>query len=169
MLLICSVLHHLPIRNLPMSSTPFETDLRADRRLRCLLMVLASGLHLAGAVLLLNMRLPAGVHVLLLTAWVCMCARDWRYQLRAYRRVTAIRIQDSGHIETVGPGGLVEPVRLLGGSVVLPQIAWLRLAFADRSCYGELLAGDACRSTAWHRLQLGWRQHGARFGQPDRS
>lgn len=152
-----------------MSSTPCETDLRADPLLRCLLMTIASGLHLAGVGLLSQMPIPAGARAVLLSAWFCMCARDWRNQLRAYRRVAAIRIRGSGQIEAVGSGGRVEPARLLAGSVVLPQIAWLRLAFADRSCYGELLAGDASRSTAWHWLQLGWQQHGARFGQPDRS
>lgn len=152
-----------------MSSTPCATDLWIDRRLRRLLMLLVSVLHLAGAALLLLLPLSAGLRALLIAAWACLCLRDWRKQLRGYSRVAAIRLRDSGLVETIDPAGQAEPVRLLDGSIVLPRLAWLRLAFADRGSYGELLAGDACRSAAWHRLQLAWRQHGARFGQPDRS
>lgn len=134
-----------------------------------MLMVTASVLHLAGLVLLLLMPLPAVVRVLVIPGWLWMCVHDWRSQLRAYRRVTVIRIQVTGRIETIGPCGQIEPVRLLGGSLVLPRIAWLRFEFADRSRYGELLAGDSFRSAGWHWLQLSWRQHGVRFGQPERS
>lgn len=134
-----------------------------------MLMVTASVLHLAGLVLLLLMPLPAVVRVLVIPGWLWICVNDWRSQLRAYRRVTVIRIQVTGRIETIGPSGQMEPVRLLCGSLVLPRIAWLRFEFADRSRYGELLAGDSCRCAGWHWLQLGWRQHGSRFGQPERS
>ncbi len=169
MLLICWGMLRLPIRDLPMSSTPSVTDLRPDWLLRSVLLVFASLMQLAGLVLLLLMPLPAGVRALLILGWSWMCVHDWRSQLRAYRRVAAIRIQVTGLIETIRPGGYAEPVRLLGGSLVLPRIAWLRLEFADRSRYGELLAGDSRLCPGWHWLQLSWRQHGPRFGQPDRS
>lgn len=169
MLLICWGLLRPQIRNSPMSSTPSATDLRPDRLLRSLLLAIASVLHLAGLVLLLLMPLPAGVRALIILSWSWLCVHEWRSQLRAYRRVTAIRIQVTGRIETIGPGGGAEPVRVLGGSFVLPRIAWLRLEFADHSRYGELLAGDPCLCAGWHWLQLSWRQHGPRFGQPDRS
>lgn len=152
-----------------MSSTPSVPDLRPDWLLRSLLLVTASLLHLAGMALLLLMPLPAGVRALMILGWLWLCAHDWRSQRRAFRRVTAIRVQVTGRIETIGPSGQMEPVRLLGGSLVLPRIAWLRFEFADRSHYAELLAGDSCRCAGWHWLQLSWRQHGARFGQPERS
>jgi hypothetical protein len=126
-------------------------------------------LQLAGLMVLLLMPLPAGLRALMIPGWSWLCVHDWRNQLRAYRRVTVIRIQVTGRIETIGRSGQMEPVRLLGGSLVLPRIAWLRLEFADGSRYGELLAGDSCRCAGWHWLQLGWRQHGLRFGQPERS
>ncbi len=105
----------------------------------------------------------------MIIGWLWMCVHDWRTQLRAYRRVAAIRIQVSGRIECIGPCGHTEPLRLLGGSLVLPRIAWLRFEFEDHSRYGELLVGDSRLCAGWHWLQLSWRQHGARFGQPDRS
>ena len=169
LLLICWGLLCPQIRNSPMSSTPSATDLRPDWLLRSLLLVIASVLHLAGLVLLLVMPLSPGICALMIVAWSWLCVHEWRSQLRAYRRVTAIRIQVTGRIETIGPGGAAEPVRLLGGSLVLPGIAWLRLEFADHSHYGELLAGDRSRCASRHWLQLSWRQHGPRFGQPDRS
>jgi hypothetical protein len=169
LLLICSELLCPPIRNLPMSSAPSVTDLRPDLLWRSLLLALVSLMHLAGMMLLLLLPLPTGVLALLAFGWARMCVHDWRNQLRAYGRVAAIRVQATGHIESIGPYGNAEPVRLLGGSFVLPRVAWLRLEFADCSRYGELLVGDRCLDSAWHWLQLNWRQHGARFGQPDRS
>jgi hypothetical protein len=134
-----------------------------------LLLLTASVMHLAGFVLLVLLPLPAGVRALMILCWLCVCVQEWRSQLRAYRRVAAIRIQVTGRIETIGPCGHTEAVRLLGGSLILPRFAWLRLEFADRSRYGELLAGDSCLCAGWHWLQLNSRQHGVRFGQPDRS
>jgi hypothetical protein len=148
---------------------PSVTDLRPDRLLRSLLLLAASVMQLAGVALLFHMPLPYGVRALMLVAWMWICVYDWRSQLRAYRRVAAIRIQVTGRIDTIRPGGQTEPVRLLGGSLVLPRIAWLRLEFADRSHYAELLTGDSRLCAGWHWLQLSWRQHGLRFGQPDRS
>ncbi len=169
MLLICWELLCPRIRNSPMSSTPSVTDLRPDWLLRSLLLVFAALMHVAGLVLLLRMPLPAGLCALMILGWSCVCVHDWRNQLRAYRRVAAIRIQGTGRIEIIDPRGHTEPVRLLAGSFVLPRVAWLRLEFADRSHYGELLSGESCLCAAWHWLQLSWRQRGARFGQPDRS
>jgi hypothetical protein len=168
-LLICWGPGRLQMRKSPISFTPSVADLQPDRLLRLLLLIFAAILHLAGFVLLLGTPLPGGALVLLVLAWSWLCLRDWRNQLRAYRRVAAIRICSDGCIETVDMHGQTERVQLRAGSLILPRVAWLRLEFADRSHFGELLSGDARRCARWHWLQLASRQHGARFGRPDRS
>ena len=102
---------------------------------------------------------------------VCIgCARqEWTRQERGYGRVESIRVHEDGHLECVDPAGAVEPVRLLGGSLVLPRIAWLRIQFADGSHYGELLSGNPARHADWHGLQLIRMQCSVRFGRHDRS
>ncbi len=169
LLLICWGPGRPQMHNSPKSSTLSATDLQPDWLLRLLLLIVAAILHLAGFVLLLMTPLPGGIFVLLTLAWAWLCLRDWRDQFRAYGRVAAIRICSDGGIETVDIHGKTETVRLLAGSLILPRIAWLRLEFANGRHFGELLSGDARRCARWHWLQLASRQHGARFGRPDRS
>jgi hypothetical protein len=110
------------------------------------------------------------VPTLLLVACCVVCARkEWIRQERGYRRVESIRIHEDGCLECVAFSGTVEPVRLLGGSIVLPRLAWLRVQFADGSHYGELLSGDVATDPDWHGLQLIRMQCSVHFGRTDRS
>lgn len=107
--------------------------------------------------------------LLLLALWIALGRHEWRRQVTGFRRVTSIRIHENGALESIDARGTVEALQLLGGSVVLRRMAWLRLKFADGSHYGELLCGDTDRNPGWHGLQLTWAQCGHRFGRLDPS
>jgi hypothetical protein len=146
---------------------PYAVQIEPDSRLRCLSLCCGLLLYLAGAVLLLGIPLGILSRLLILALWFALGANEWRRQKQGFGRVAGIRIRENGALECIDAQGTAEAVRLMGGSFVLPRLAWLRVKFADGSHYGELLAGDTDRDPGWHGLQLVWAQCGHRFGRLD--
>jgi hypothetical protein len=146
---------------------PFAVQIHPDRRLRAVPQVCGFLIYALGVSLLLMLAIETLPKLALMAFCIVAAQNEWRRQFRGYRRVEAIRIHEDGMLECVGAGGTIEQVSLLGGSIVLPRLAWLRIKFADGSHYGELLSGDPARHPDWHRLQLIRMQCGVRFGRTD--
>jgi hypothetical protein len=146
---------------------PFAVRIVPDARLRCLSLCGGLLLYLVGAALLIGLPLAILPRLAMLTLWIAFAGNEWRRQAKGFKRVAGIRIHESGALEGIDARGNVEAVHLMGGSLVLSRLAWLRLKFADGSHYGELLAGDTERDPGWHGLQLTWAQCGCRFGRLD--
>jgi hypothetical protein len=148
---------------------PYVVQIHPDRRLRVLPQVCGVLLYAVGAALLLVVAIDTLPKLLLIACCFACARKEWRQQARGYGRVETIRIHEDGRLECVASSGTVQSVRLLGGSMVLPRHAWLRIQFADGSHYGELLSGDPARHPDWHGLQLIRMQCSVRFGRTDRS
>jgi hypothetical protein len=148
---------------------PYVVQIHPDHRLRILPQVCCILLYAIGAVLLLVVAIDTLPKLLLIAICFACARKEWIRQERGYGRVESIRIHEDGRLECVAYSGTVEPVRLLGGSMVLPRHAWLRMQFADGSHYGELLSGDPDTHPDWHGLQLIRMQCGVHFGRTDRS
>jgi hypothetical protein len=127
----------------------------------------AAVLHAAGTLILIGLHMTPFGKVLLLAAWLWLSVGDWRRQLGAYRLVSRIRISSDGAIEGIAADGRRQPLRLRGGSFVLPQFAWLSLESPRHLRYAELLLARNCPAADWHWLQLVGRQQGRRFGRID--
>ncbi len=80
---------------------------------------------------------------------------------QGYRRCQRIRIDHTGHVVVVAPDGCCVQATLLSGSLVLANVAWLRIESATGRRYFEPLRGRARQSVQWRRLQVIWRHLGA--------
>ncbi len=124
---------------------------------------------ITGLVLILLLPLAPVVRILLSCAWLGDNIRECRSLLRGAARLQLIKLDAVGNIAAITADGRSEPLILLSGSIVLSLLAWLRVRFADGSCYGELLRGNPARDLEWQRLQLIWRHSRTGLGRQDGS
>ena len=143
------------------ASTSYSAEIRPDRRLRRVVLVTGALLFLAGLALVPFVAVATVLKIVLAVAWVGLCGREWWALRRAYAAGGALRIAAGGEVERRSRDGTWEPARLCAGSVVLPRIAWLRIAPRGAPPYAELVWPETCRSEDWRRLQVIWRHIGA--------
>ena len=88
-----------------------------------------------------------------------------RYELvnieRGFELCSAVRLSSGGEIAVLNNDQEWLPVTLQTGSVVLQNLAWLRLQADSGDNFVELLRGNARQSHQWRRLQVIWRHIGA--------
>ena len=141
-----------------MSSTVYEAELAPDDRLRAGLLAFACGAALTGLLLVLLLPVTAPFKAALGLCWLLAAVAELAALRRGMRRIYRIRIRSDGSVLAVGRTGTLQRMALLPGSVVLDQLAWLRLRFADGLRGGELLAGHAAENEQWRRFLVIWRQ-----------
>jgi hypothetical protein len=116
---------------------------------------LISGLGLAltggGLVLLLPLDLPA--RLLALLGWFWWSSRELLTYCRVYARWSACKLSADGEIRLIGDDECCAAT-LLPGSIVLSEVAWLRLRAENGDVWGELVAGKHRESKDWRRLQV---------------
>ena len=144
-----------------MSSNSYSTCLTPDPWLRIGILTSGRLLVAVGLVLVLTFELDAAMRAVICLVWVA----GGRYELvqieRGFESLTAIRLSSGGEIAILNNDQEWLPVTLQTGSVVLRNIAWLRLRAANGDNFVELLRGDARQSQDWRRLQVIWRHIGA--------
>jgi hypothetical protein len=147
-----------------MSLVLLETRLVPDSRLRFLVQIAGCVLLAIGLMLVVCLPLNPGWRVAIGAIWVCDVCREL-INLRTFAaRMHSVRLDQTGRIVADGPNG-EEELFLLGGSMVMPRIAWLRFRFAD-NCRGvELFRGNVDKDPHWQRFQMIWRQSGGAFGR----
>lgn len=106
-------------------------------------MLVIAGLDLSG-----SRRIAAAV------LWLATSLREFWIIGRAYGRFGAIRIDAGGEVELSCRGGGRVRASLLGGSVILARLAWLRFRTDDGWRHAELLRRNAGPGEAWRRLQV---------------
>lgn len=153
-----------------MSSNEFSAELLPDARLRNVVMISGASAALAGFVLIMQMPLHAVMGSILAIAWTVHCGFELHGRWRMELRVARIAINTRGEIRVTDAAGRTVLVELLAGTVVMPNLAWLRMRFvADGQQYAELLRGNALKDVQWHRFQLIWQQRRQTFSSPERS
>jgi len=120
---------------------------------------------LAGIILIACLDLAPVWRALAAIIWVADCLRELRNLIRGAARVRQLRLDSDGGIIAVDLNGDEAAVTLMTGSLILPELAWLRLRFADRWSYAELLTKKRANIEDWHRLQILWQQARNAFGQ----
>ena len=136
-----------------MSSSKYSAEIRLDRRLRRV--VLISGVVLAltggGLVLLLPIGIPAKLAALL--AWIGWSARELLTHRRVYGRWSALELSADGESRLFGCEECCAAT-VLPGSIVLPELAWLRIRAENGDVWGELVAGNHRQCKEWRRFQV---------------
>jgi hypothetical protein len=125
--------------------------------------VLTSGrlLVAVGLVLVLTFELNVAMRAVICLVWIAGGRHELVQIERGFESLTAIRLSSVGEIAVLSKDQEWLPVTLQTGSVVLRNIAWLRLRAANGDNFVELLRGDARQSQDWRRLQVIWRHIGA--------
>ena len=129
--------------------------------MRRVVLVTGALLFLAGLALVPFVAVSSGLKAVLAGAWAALCGREWWALRRAHASAGLLRIAAGGQVERQRPDGTWEPARLCAGSVVLPRIAWLRVAPRTGPPYAELVRPKSDGSEDWRRLQVIWRHIGA--------
>jgi hypothetical protein len=110
--------------------------------------------------------MPAGYRWPLAGAWLVLSLHEYRVLQRGGARIHRYTLDALDNVVGIAIDGQRRPLRLMGGSVVLPRLAWLRLQFPDGSHYVELLRGDPRVDLNWQRLQLIWQARRLVIGDP---
>jgi hypothetical protein len=118
-------------------------------------------LFIAGLALVPFVAVSPVLKAALALAWAGLCGREWWALRRAYASPGVLRIAAGGQVERQRRDGTWESARLCAGSVVLPRIAWLRVAPRGGPPFAELVRPKSDRSEDWRRLQVIWRHIGA--------
>jgi len=80
---------------------------------------------------------------------------------RGFESLTAVRLSSRGEVAVLNNDREWLPVTVQTGSVVLRNLAWLRLQAENGDVFVELLRGNARQSKEWRRFQVIWRHIGA--------
>ena len=143
------------------ASTSYWAEIAPDSTLRRVVLCAGAVLLLAGLAFLPQLAVSPLLKGALGIAWFGLCCYEWLALWRGYAATVALRIAAGGHVECRRPDGSWAPAALCAGSVVLPGIAWLRVAPGDGPRYAELVCARRQGTQEWRRLQVIWRHIGA--------
>ncbi len=144
-----------------MSSNAYSSCLKPDPWLRIAVVISAQMLIFAGMVLILTLSLNAAARGIACALWVAYGWFELRRLRRGYESCREIRLLAGGDALVLTSAGQWVSGVVLSGSVVLKNLAWLRLRTAEGAEIVELLRGDGRRCHDWRRLQVIWRHIGA--------
>lgn len=143
------------------ASTSYSAEIAPEPRLRRIVLLSGALMCSAGLLLLLLLAVAGVLKCMLAITWIGLCGHEWLALWRGYATGGRLRIAAGGHAERQRSDGTWEPVSLCAGSVVLPRIAWLRIAPRRGRPYAELVCAGNDGSEDWRRLQVIWRHIGA--------
>ena len=152
-----------------MSSPKFEVKLRPDPGIRRVVLLAGLLAMLAGFVLIVLLNAPLPWRLAAAIIWISDCLWGLWALIQGARQVAWLRLDSLGQLQIADAAGTSRPARLLTGSLVLQNVAWLRFRLPDGHCYAELLLAAKVESGAWHCLQLIWKQCRDAFGQTVRA
>ena len=155
--------------HLQTSSARFETNLTPEPRLRRLVLLCGFLAALTGTLIISFMPIYWALRIPLALVFIGESCRELRRLNRGAARLQQLRLDAAGNVLGLGPGGQVEPLALLSGSIVLEKLAWLRVRFADGLEHGELFRPNPGTDPEWQHLQLIWRHRRTPIGSQDGS
>ena len=136
-----------------MSSSTYSAAIAADDRLRGLVMLVGLACALLGAAMIAWLPTSVTSRALGSIGWFFWSGRELLTYWRVYGRWSGLRVAADGTIDVQG-GGRHVAARVLPGSVVLANVAWLRIQADNGDQWGELMAGNHRESEEWRRFQV---------------
>jgi len=135
------------------SSSTYSTHIAADDRLRGVVLLVGLALALLGAIMIAWLPVSVVGRILGLVGWFSWSGRELLTYWRVYGRWSGLSVAADGTIEVQG-GGCRSAARVLPGSLVLADVAWLRIRADNGDQWGELIAGNHQESEEWRRFQV---------------
>ena len=136
-----------------MSSTTYSAEIRTDKRLRRFVLLFGLGMALIGVLVIVLLPVSAAGRALGVAGWSCWSGWELLTYWRAYGRWSGIRLFADGKTELLG-GGECCAASVLPGSIVLSEMAWLRIRAENGDTWGELVSGNHRESEEWRRFQV---------------
>jgi hypothetical protein len=118
--------------------------------------VIGSGavFFVTGLVIVAALPMAAPWKGVLAFAFSVLSAAELAILLRAYRACVLLTLHADGSVEIEAADGGRREARLLPGSVVLRQWAWLRIRSPAAPAWAELLTPGAQDREQWRRFQV---------------
>lgn len=136
-----------------MSSTTYLAEIRANSRLRRIVMLTGLASTLIGVLVIILLPISAPGRAFGVIGWSCWCGRELLTYWRAYDRWSGFRVFADGNIELFGAGEC-RAAHIVAGSIVLAEVAWIRVQIENGDCWGELVAGKHRECEEWRRFQV---------------
>ena len=136
------------------SFAPYTAKLRADPGQRRLVIGSGTVFALTGLAIVAALPVAAPWQWILALGFSALSAAELLMHVRAYRKCVLLTLHADGSVEIEATDGARREARLLPGSVVLRQWAWLRLRSADRAAWAEPLAPGTQDREQWRRFQV---------------
>ncbi len=136
-----------------MSSNTYSAQIAVDERLRNVVLLVGLALALLGAFMIAWWPTSVAGRVLGLIGWLFWSGRELLTYWRVYARWSGLRVAADGTVEVQGSGRHCA-ARVLPGSLVLAELAWLRIRADNGDQWGELIAGNHRESEEWRRFQV---------------
>ncbi len=143
-----------------MSSRAYVAELGPEPAMRRVLAVSAALAYLLGIATIFNLAIDARLAALGALIWSLHGGAQWFLIASAHKRFQRLRIHSDGTAELLGAGGDWHRATICKDCIVLPGIAWLKLALAKGGSYCELVRRESCGNEQWRHLQVIWRHLG---------
>jgi|GEM_PF-956964 len=150
-----------------MSSSAYSATLKPDPWLRTLLLTVGRLLIAAGLALILTLPLDPIARALGAVLWLVFGTFELSRLQRGFASLSAVRLRCDGGVEVCCRDEQWLAGQLLSGSVVLENLAWLRLRLDSGALILELFRGNARECDDWRRLQVIWRHTGSALERRD--
>jgi len=136
-----------------MSSSTYSAEIRPHKRLRRI--VLLSGLifSLIGVIVIVLLPISVAGKAIAAAGWFCWTGRELLTYWQVYGRWNGYSLSADAEVRVFGSGENCT-AKVLPGSIVLAEVAWLRLQAENGDKWGELLAGNHRKSEEWRRFQV---------------
>jgi hypothetical protein len=143
------------------SSNAYSAHLTPDPWLRIIVLTSGRLLVAAGLVVTLTLDLDVVLRAVACCIWFAIGWVELAQLERGMKVCKAVRLSSNGEIAVLDNEQQWRPAVLQTGSLVLQNLAWLRLRTANGDHFVELLRGNSRQSEEWRRLQVIWRHVGA--------
>ena len=136
-----------------MSSSTYSAEISPHKRLRQVVLLSGIVMSLIGVVVILVLPISVAGRAVAVVGWFFWSGRELLTYWRAYGRWRAYRLFADGEARVFGREES-RPVKLMPGSIVLTEVAWLRLQAENGDKWGELVEGHHRKSEDWRRFQV---------------
>jgi len=143
------------------SSKAYSAHLTPEPWLRSVVITSGRLLFAAGLVLILTLELSVAIRAAGSLLWLFVGKLELGRVQSGFDDCMAVRIHADGRIEALNANSEWQSCKLLSGSIVLSNLAWLRLQPSSGPALAEPFHGNVRHSQDWRRLQVIWRHIGA--------
>ena len=136
-----------------MSSSTYSAEIRPHKRLRRIVLLSGLIMSLIGVIVIVLLPISAAGRTIAAAGWFFWSGRELLTYWKVYGRWIGYSLSAEGEAQVFGRGEKCT-AKVLPGSIVLAEVAWLRLQAENGDKWGELLAGDHRESEEWRRFQV---------------